>query len=78
MCAGCPENVEPEYTPWLAHIMLVAMLQDGGCAFRPDDLSLEQWAGLAEYRAARERLAVERSREREAPAGSPAPIVIQR
>lgn len=71
LCAGCPEHRDVEHTPWLGHIMLLDMLQRGGCAFRPDDLTLEQWAGLAEYRIAVE----EQARKRKpgaAPGGPPA------
>lgn len=54
MCATCPAGEEHEPSAWFSHIWFLYQLQQAGYPFGRDELTLDEWLGLAELKAALE------------------------
>jgi len=52
MCGACDARDEPNVSDWFAHVWFLYQLQEGGYPFRQNDLTIDEWLGLAELRAA--------------------------
>jgi hypothetical protein len=50
-CAVCPHRDAYIPTSWFTHIWFLHTLQRAGFPFRQDDLSIDEWMGLAELKA---------------------------
>jgi hypothetical protein len=49
-CAACPYRDAEPPSDWFAHISYLHALQEGGYPFQKNDLTIEEWLGLAELR----------------------------
>jgi hypothetical protein len=52
MCAACPQNRAATVSPWTSHCMLLHAMIEAGCQFGPDDLTMHEWFGLSDLKAA--------------------------
>ena len=52
MCRDCERSEPYECSAWFNHIWQLRTLQQAGYPFAADDLTLEEWHGLAEMAAA--------------------------
>ncbi len=52
MCSACPAREPYQASAWFNHVWQLYQLQKAGYPFAADDLTLEEWYGLAEMVAA--------------------------
>jgi len=52
MCGTCEARDGVEISDWFGHIWFLYRLQQGGYPFAANDLTVDEWLGLAELKAA--------------------------